>query len=285
MLLVTGFGFAQSPDEGSRFFETKVRPVFAERCYGCHGRAMQMGGLNLSTAEGFFRGRDAGPVVVKGDPEHSALIRAVAQTGAVKMPPGGKLTPQQIADLSAWVKMGAPWPKAEPEAPAGAGAKELWSFQPVKDYAPPKVHDQAWVKSPIDAFILAKLEEKGLGPAAPADKLTLLRRATFDLTGLPPTDSEISDFLADTSPHAFEKVVDRLLASPRYGERWGRHWLDVARYADSTGADEDHRYPYAWRYRDYVIDAFNRDLPYDRFVMEQVAGDLLPASHPGEVNA
>jgi hypothetical protein len=154
----------------------------------------------------------------------------------------------------------------------------------VKDYAPRAVRNRAWVQSPIDAFILAKLEQKGISPAPPADKLTLLRRATFDLIGLPPTEKEIQDFFADNTPQAFAKVVDRLLASPRYGERWGRHWLDVARYADSTGADEDHRYPYAWRYRDYVIDAFNRDLPYDRFVLEQIAGDLLPAARPGQVN-
>ena len=151
--------------------------------------------------------------------------------------------------------------------------KSFWAFQSVKDPAVPKVKDSAWVKNPVDAFILAKLEEKGLKPAQPAQKTTLLRRATFDLTGLPPTEREISDFLADQSPKAFEKVVDRLLASPRYGERWGRHWLDVARYADSTGNDEDHRYPYAWRYRDYVISAFNNDLPYDQFVREQIAGD------------
>jgi hypothetical protein len=242
-----------------------------------------MAGLNLSTSTALFKGRDTGPVVIAGDPEHSLLIRAVSYTGAIKMPPTGKLPAQQIADLTAWVKMGAPWPKEE-SAQSGPARPDFWSFRPVRDYPPPKVRNQEWVRSPIDAFILAKLEEKGLTPAPPADKLTLLRRATFDLTGLPPTEEEIRDFLADTSPQAFPKVVDRLLASPRYGERWGRHWLDVARYADSTGADEDHRYPYAWRYRDYVIDAFNKDVPYDRFVMEQVAGDLLPAEKPGQVN-
>src|SRR5439155_8055 len=149
---------------------------------------------------------------------------------------------------------------------------------------PPGVRASGWVTSPIDAFLLARLEAKKLQPAPPADKLTLIRRATYDLTGLPPSEAEIRDLLGDTSPEAFARVVDRLLASPRYGERWGRHWMDVARYADSTGADEDHRYPYAWRYRDYVIDAFNRDLPYDQFVREQVAGDLLPSDQPGAVN-
>src|SRR5262249_49203001 len=169
--------------------------------------------------------------------------------------------------------------------------KGFWAYQPIKDISPPQASPQAsqvkedsWAQSPIDRFILRKLEEKGLKPAPIADKLTLLRRATFDLTGLPPTESEMRDFLADGSPDAFNKVVERLLASPRYGERWGRHWLDVARYADSTGNDEDHRYPYAWRYRDYVIDAFNNDLPFDQFVREQVAGDLLPSQDGKALN-
>ncbi|MDQ6699272.1 MAG: DUF1549 and DUF1553 domain-containing protein, partial [Acidobacteriota bacterium] len=169
-------------------------------------------------------------------------------------------------------------PKAAPKKEFTPDQKSFWAFQPVKDYAPPKVRNEAWARTAIDRFILAKLEEKGLKPAPPADKTTLLRRATFDLTGLPPTEREIHDFLADNSPKSFENVVERLLASPRYGERWGRHWLDVARYADSTGNDEDHRYPYAWRYRDYVIESFNNDLPYNQFVREQVAGDLLPPS-------
>ena len=183
--------------------------------------------------------------------------------------------------------MGAPWPGHDHEAaviPTVVKKKEFtpaqkafWAFQPVRDPALPPVKDAKWVQTPVDRFILAKLEEKGLRPAPAADKVTLLRRATFDLTGLPPTVQELQDFLSDRSPRAFEKVVDRLLASPRYGERWGRHWLDVARYADSTGNDEDHRYPYSYRYRDYVIQAFNQDLPYSQFVKEQLAGDLLPA--------
>ena len=162
--------------------------------------------------------------------------------------------------------------------------RQFWSFQKVQKPLLPQVKNEAWVESPIDRFILARLEKEELQPAAPADRATLLRRATYDLTGLPPSEKEITDFLADDSPKAFEAVVDRLLASPRYGERWGRHWLDVARYADSTGNDEDHRYPYAWRYRDYVISAFNQDMPYDQFVREQVAGDLLPPDEPGSIN-
>jgi hypothetical protein len=224
------------------------------------------------------------------------LLKVISYDENPKMPPTGKLKPDEIEAVTAWVKMGAPWPGAAPVAAAKAwpknssvrtftdDEKNWWAFQPMRDYAPPQVKNSAWVKSPIDNFVLAKLEEKGLKPAPVADKLTLLRRATFDLTGLPPTVKEMNDFLADNSRDAFQKVVERLLASPRYGERWGRHWLDVARYADSTGNDEDHRYPHAWKYRDYVIQAFNDDLPYDQFVREQLAGDLIPAKDGSEVN-
>ena len=191
--------------------------------------------------------------------------------------------------------MGAPWPNAElgkAQAASDPAKKdepdrnqtEHWAFQPVRDHEPPKVGNQDWVQNPIDNFILAKLEEKGLKPAPAADRLTLLRRAKFDLHGLPPTEPEIEEFLSDTAKGAFVRLIDRLLASPRYGERWGRHWLDVARYADSTGLDEDLPFPSSWRYRDYVIDVFNRDLPYDQFIREQIAGDLIPAEKPGEVN-
>jgi len=270
------------------FFESKVRPVLANNCFVCHNGKLKTGGLDLSTAAGFAQGATSGPLISKDQPEMSRLIQVLRYQGAVKMPPMGKLPDAQIADIEAWVKLGATWSEtAAPVVAAGrfsAEQRAFWAFQPVKDPPVPAVKNGAWPKSPIDNFILAKLEEKGITPAPPADKLTLLRRATFDLTGLPPTPKEIDDFLSDRTPDAFAKIVDRLLASPRYGERWGRHWLDVARYADSTGADEDIRYPYAWRYRDYVIDAFNRDLPYNQFVAEQLAGDLLPAEKPGEVN-
>ena len=284
---------AQSPQE-IEFFEAKIRPLLVSKCQVCHGADQQMAGLNLSSAAGFRRGADSGHVVVKGDPDNSRLMKAVGYGDRVKMPPTGKLADAEIATLREWVRMGAPWPSTEAGASAPIRAsesrytqeeREFWSFQPVKAVAPPEVRDKSWITNDLDRFILAKLEEKGLQPAPPADKLILLRRATFDLTGLPPAESEIREFLEDDSPGAFARVVDRLLASPRYGEHWGRHWLDVARYADSTGADEDHRYPYAWRYRDYVIDALNRDLPYNRFVMEQVAGDLLPAEKSGAFNA
>jgi hypothetical protein len=244
-----------------------------------------MAGLDLSSAAGFQKGSDNGPLVSGSDPEASRLMRAIGYQGAIKMPPSGKLRGDEIAVLREWVRMGSPW-SADTGKPSNDSSepKKFWSFQPVRKVAPPEVRGKAWVRSPVDAFVLAKLEEKHLQPAPPADKLTLLRRATYDITGLPPTEAEIHNFLADDSPQAFARVVDRLLDSPRYGERWGRHWMDVARYADSTGADEDHRYPYAWRYRDYVIDAFNRDEPYDRFMREQIAGDLLPAENGDEVN-
>ncbi len=277
----------------SDFFESKIRPVFVAQCSACHNAKLKTAGLDLSTAAGLRQGAASGPIISKEDPEKSRLLEVLRYQGATKMPPMGKLPDAQIADIAAWVKLGAPWPETSVSTiePKKSGKYEFtpeqrafWAFQPVKDYPPPAVHNTAWPKSPIDNFILAKLEEKGIAPAVPADRLALLRRATFDLTGLPPTPKEIDDFLSDRSTGAFAKVVDRLLASPRYGERWGRHWLDVARYADSTGADEDIRYPYAWRYRDYVIDAFNRDLPYNQFLMEQLAGDLLPADKSGEVN-
>jgi hypothetical protein len=276
--------WAQTPDE---FFEKKIRPVLATQCQACHNAKLKTAGLDLSTSEGFTHGSQSGPVVVVGKPEDSRLIRAIGYSETLKMPPTGKLADEEIADLTAWVKMGAVWPGASTSAPVSQvrppsreftdAEKLFWAFQPVKEPALPAVKDESWVRTPVDRFILAKLEEKGLKPAPPANKITLLRRTTLDLTGLPPTEKETRAFLADKSKDAFAKVVDRLLASPRYGERWARHWLDVARYADSTGNDEDHRYPYAWRYRDYVIEAFNRDLPYDQFVRDQVAGDLLPS--------
>src|SRR3989454_545576 len=289
-LSLTGLG--ANPEQAD-FFESKIRPLLSDHCFGCHGPKLQQAGLDLSTAEGVLRGIVSGPVIVKGDPENSRLIQAVRYLGKIKMPPTGKLSDRQIADLITWVQMGAPWSSPESK-PAGVPAHEkteftseekgFWSFQHVRSYNPPPVRRKAWVKTPIDNFILSKLEKSGIAPTQPADKVALIRRATFDVTGLPPTEMEIKEFLADRSPQAFAKVVKRLLASPRYGECWGRHWLDVARYGDSTGGDEDFKNPHAWRYRDYVIEAFNRDLPYDQFIREQLAGDLLPAKTPGDVN-
>ena len=301
--LILVFGLATSPTlaqaaDPAEFFEKKVRPIFAENCQGCHDSELKTGGLDLSTPEGFANGSRNGPIVSHDNPENSRLLRVVSYEEKLKMPPRMKLGDPEIAALREWVIAGAPWPgfevtpsanvaehQAETEDPVFTEEqKKFWAFQPVNDPAPPEVQTESWIQSPIDRFVLARLEQKGLAPASPADKLTLLRRATFDLTGLPPTEEEIAEFVADDSPQAFERIVGRMLGSPRYGERWGRHWLDVARYADSSGNDEDHRYPHAWRYRDYVIAAFNEDMPYDQFVREQIAGDLLPSDNPDGVN-
>jgi hypothetical protein len=285
--------------EDEAFFEKRVRPVLMTHCAKCHNSTAQVAALDLTTAEGVARGGESGPLIDPERPAQSLLLRVVGYEETLKMPPSGKLAPEDLEALAEWVRRGAPWPvrgdnralaTGQEPRPARPGSvltekdHQYWAFQPLADPKIPTVKRADWVRSPIDAFLLADLEAKGVTPAKPADKLTLLRRATYDLTGLPPTEAEIEDFLGDVTPEAFAKVVDRLLASPRYGEKWGRHWLDVARYADSTGNDEDHRYPHAWRYRDYVIDAFNRDLPYDQFVREQLAGDLLPSYDRAEVN-
>ncbi|CAN5508770.1 PSD1 and planctomycete cytochrome C domain-containing protein [soil metagenome] len=271
-----------TPDQIA-FFETKIRPVLAQNCFGCHGKDAQLSGLRLDTREGFRKGGEKGAPVVMGDPEKSLMIHAVRYSGPLKMPPGGKLKPAEVADLEAWVKMGAPWPKVGANAPK-KGNPTPWSVLPVKKPVPPKVKQAAWVANPIDAFVLAKLEAQKLSPAPPADRRTLIRRVTYDLIGLPPTAEETNVFLADKSPGAYGKIVDRLLASPRYGERWARQWLDVARYADTKGYafTEDRNYPNAYTYREWVIRAFNEDLPYDRFIKDQLAADLLPEVQHGK---
>ncbi|MEP6536374.1 MAG: DUF1553 domain-containing protein [Bryobacteraceae bacterium] len=255
----------------SEFFEKQVRPILVSRCFACHSAASQpvMGQLRLDSREGILKGGSRGPAVVPGATE-SLLIKSIRQEGALKMPPGAKLRDAEIAVLAEWVKMGAPWGVAAPATTAVPAAK-FWSLSALRD---PAVR----AGSEIDGLILAALEAKGLKPAPPADKRTLIRRATYDLTGLPPTPDEIHRFLKDDSPGAFATVIDRLLASPHYGERWGRHWLDVARYSDSNGLDENLVFVNAWRYRDYVIRSFNQDKPYDQFIREQLAGDLLPQS-------
>ena len=262
-----------SDPRGAEFFESKIRPLLANNCYQCHSRQSKKakGGLLLDSQEGLRKGGDSGPILVTGDPDQSLLIKAVRYKDEdLRMPPDGKkLTGAQVADLEAWVKMGAPLPGAGvQEDKIKASSRTHWAFQPVKRPAIPTVKNQRWVQSPVDAFILAKLESAGMQPAQPADKRTLIRRATYDLIGLPPTPEEVAAFVADESPEAFAKVVDRLLASRHYGERWGRHWLDVARYASSDS-------PHAFTYRDYVIRAFNDDLPYDEFLVQQLAADQL----------
>ncbi len=272
--------------EGIEFFEKKIRPVLTDNCYQCHSAqaGTPQGGLLLDSREAMRKGGVSGQAaIIPGDPDNSLLIRAIRYTDPnLQMPPGGKLPDRVIRDFEEWVKMGAPDPRGAnaPNAMWQAydfdEAKKFWSFQPVKDRQPPRVENEAWVRTPVDRFIRAKLEEKKLKPVADADRRTLIRRATFDLTGLPPTPREIDGFLTDQSPNAFEKVVDRLLASSAYGERWGRHWLDLVRYADTAGCNSDFPVPQAYKYRNYVIRAFNEDKPYDEFIREQIAGDLLP---------
>jgi mono/diheme cytochrome c family protein len=276
--------------EAIEFFEKKIRPLLAENCFNCHSaNTNSRGGLRVDDRNGLLQGGGRGPAVVPGRPDDSLLLRAVRKTTQLKMPPNKQLAPEQIADLTQWIRDGAAWTKVELPHSLGKQParyarlrKEHWAWQPLRAVKPPAVSDTAWAVTDIDRFILAPLEEKGLKPVHDADRLHLLRRATFDLTGLPPTPAEIDAFLKDRSPDAYERVVNRLLASPHYGERWGRHWLDVARYGESTGSARNLPYPHAWRYRDYVINAFNGDRPYDQFLREQIAGDLLSAGSPSE---
>ncbi len=262
------------------FFEKKIRPVLTEKCYSCHSLEAEKvkAELLLDSQEGVLRGGESGAILVKGEPEKSRLIRAIRYTDPdLQMPPKEQLSAEQIHDFEEWVKMGAPDPRPQKAARTVRGTN-YWAFRPPRDQAIPKVKNKKWASQPIDYFILARLEQKKFAPARAADKRTLIRRATFDLTGLPPTPAEISAFLADNSPEAFARVVDRLLDSRHFGEQWGRHWLDVARYADSNGLENNQVFENAWRYRDYVIRSFNKDKPFDQFVREQIAGDLLPSS-------
>jgi hypothetical protein len=283
LLLLPCLARAQEESRGVEFFEQKIRPVLVARCYKCHSLAAEKvkGGLLADSREGLLKGGNSGPAVVPGRPEASLLVAAIrGSDDDMKMPPKGELlAPHEVADFETWIRLGAPDPrKADARAAAArsaldlAEARKFWSFRPLAESR----------RTSVDEFLLEKIEAQGFHPAAPADKPSLLRRATFDLTGLPPSPEELDDFLRDESPGAFEKVVERLLASPRHGERWGRHWLDLVRYADTAGDSSDFPIPQAVRYRDWVIRAFNEDKPYDRFLREQVAGDLLPAATEGE---
>ena len=276
---------AAGAEGATEFFETRVRPVLVKNCYACHTTSA-LGGLQIDSREHLMAGGKDGPVVVPGDPDKSLLIQAVRRThDKYKMPPQGPLPDEEVTALAAWVKAGAVWPNTGKVVAAPKGTeyvitpeqRAFWSFQPVRKPAVPDVEGKNWPKNEIDRFILAKLEEKHLHPVRSADKRALIRRASFDLIGLPPTPREVDAFLSDSSPDAFAKVVDRLLASPHYGERWGRYWLDLARYADGElGAAKDTPYPNAFRYRDWVIQALNEDMPYDRFVKAQLAADRMP---------
>ena len=275
-------GLADTTD----FFESKIRPLLAKNCFACHTDA-KMGGLRLDAREHILKGGTRGPAIEPGNPGGSLLIQAVTKShDELKMPPEGDLPAEQIEDLRTWIRDGAAWPEARAAVADQEGEKEyvirpeyreFWSFQPVTKPKVPRAGGKAWVQTNVDPFILAQLKQQGLRPGKRASKRVLIRRATFDLIGLPPTPEEVEAFLADSSPDAFAKVVDRLLDSPHYGERWGRHWLDLARYGDGmSAASKDTPFPYAYRYRDWVIDSFNRDMPYDRFVKAQLAADLFP---------
>ena len=273
-----------SPTE-SEFFETKIRPVLARNCYGCHAGARVSGGLALDTRESIRRGGNSGAAVVPGDTEHSLLLKAVKHEGR-QMPPGGKLPENTVADLEKWIAMGAPDPRTGPVLQEWTldltKARAEWPYTTPLAAKAPGVKSTKGKLGEIDRFILSRLEAKGVVAAPMADKATLLRRLTLDLTGLLPAADELAAFLHDRSATAYEKAVDRLLASPRFGERWGRHWLDVARYADSIGRGRNYPFALAWRYRDYVIESFNEDKPYDQFIREQLAGDLLPFQNAAE---
>jgi len=293
-------------EPGLELFEKRIRPLLINRCYKCHAKGEDSkSGLRMDARASLLEGGMRGPAIVPGEPEESLLIRAVRQEGNTsdgglptstddrnakvpRMPPGKRLSSEEISDLVQWVSLGAPWPSSEDYAaaeqspPTSAEESDVvvavpdgWAFEPLSKPSIPDVNDDSWCQTPIDRFVLARLEAAGLSSSPPAEKHTLIRRATYDLIGLPPTPEEVQDFLEDDSPQAFAKVVDRLLASPHYGERWGRHWLDVVRYAETDGHEFDPDKPGAYLYRDYVVDAFNRDLPYDQFIAEQLAGDLL----------
>jgi hypothetical protein len=276
------------------YFEKNVRPIFVNRCYNCHSDAFkEAGGLRVDFGASFFSGGKDGPVVVPGHPEKSLLIEKVKESDAKKrMPQESPALPEtEIAIFEKWIQDGAAWPdetEKMPATPAHIAANYVklrahhWAWQPISDPAVPRVSNITWPATDVDRFLLAKLEEKKLAPVNDADAVTLIRRVTYDLTGLPPTPAAVKAFQKDHSARAYTKLVDGLLASPQYGERWGRHWLDVARYAESTGPSRNIPFPNAWRYRDYVIDAVNRDVPYDQFIQEQLAGDLLPAATPAE---
>ncbi len=271
------------------FFEKTIRPLLIKRCYECHSKEESEGGLQLDSRESIFKGGDSGAAVDFKNHLKSLLLESISYQpdAVVEMPPDGRLTKEEVASITRWVKEGLPWPPSEKMTSSAHLEKKkqefyseekrnFWAFQPVKKPETPKVSHPAWIQNEIDSFVLSQLEKNKMKPARKASKLNLIRRATFDLTGLPPTPKEVEEFLNDQSPKAYHNLIDRLLASPSYGIRWGRHWLDVVRYADSNGMDENMSYGYAFRYRDYVVNSFNSDKPYDLFVKEQIAGDLMP---------
>ncbi|HEY5315633.1 MAG TPA: PSD1 and planctomycete cytochrome C domain-containing protein, partial [Pirellulales bacterium] len=282
---------AGQDDDGPEFFERKVRPILVERCYSCHSQSARhlQGDLALDARAGILKGGESGPAVVPGKPEESLLVEAVRYQGDTQMPPDGKLPIQEIAVLSEWVRRGAPLPEDGSAPPSKSridfeAGRRFWSFQPLHHAGLPASRPSDWPRGPIDAWVLAALESRGLAPSPPADRRTLIRRVSFDLVGLPPSAEEVEQFVADASPSAYEHLVERLLASPHYGERWARFWLDLSRYADANETSLEKR-PRAWLYRDWIIRAFNADLPYDRFVALQLAADLIPGTEPADLAA
>jgi mono/diheme cytochrome c family protein len=282
-------GEASSAD--TDFFETRIRPLLAENCFNCHSaETNSKGGLRVDDLKGLLQGGQSGPALVPGKPEESLLITAVShENEELKMPPGKRLSPEELADLRMWVSQGAPWPAVR--LPEGFGELDSdqeehkakhWAWQPLVASPPPPIHQEEWAFDDVDRYLLARWEEKGWSPVGDVEASRLIRRLYFDLTGLPPTPSQLKEFVADASPERFAETVDRLLASSAFGEKWGRHWLDVARYAESTGPSRNIPYPHAWRYRDYVIKSFNDDKPFDEFLRQQIAGDLLPAASEEE---
>lgn len=274
-------GAAEIPREQIEFFERDIRPIFVEQCGSCHGANKQKGGLRLDSRAALLTGGGRGPAMVAGNPEQSLLIQAVRRQGELAMPPNKPLSEPQRAALSRWVSLGAPWPASATAEQRPAATH--WAFQPIRNPPLPAVRDAAWCRTPIDRFILARLEAEQVRPSPPADARNLIRRVTYDLTGLPPTPEEVQAFLSDDAPDAYERLIDRLLASARYGEQWGRHWLDVARYSDTKGyvyGREERFWVHAWAYRDWVVRALNEDMPYDRFLQLQLAADQVAPDDP-----
>jgi hypothetical protein len=273
--------FGQSPQikdltrEEISFFEERVRPLLHTNCVTCHDNEKRTSGLSVESRDDILAGGNRGPAAEPGKADQSRLVQAVRFSGELKMPPTGKLKPEEIAALARWVELGLPWPQARKAQTEQRVASDHWAFQPPQRWAEPPVKDSTWVRNPIDRFILARLDKERLKPSPEADRVTLMRRLSLDVLGLPPDPADVDAFVSDKRPDAYERLVERLLASPHYGERWGRHWLDVARYADTNGFGFD-RPRVMWRYRDWVIQALNRDMPFDQFVIEQLAGDLLP---------
>lgn len=272
LIVLASASSASAASDSTRFFEEEIRPVLATRCLSCHSEALQTSGLSLASRESSLRGGGRGPAITPGSPDESLLLKAIERTGPLQMPPTGTLPDAEIEAFRTWIREGAAWgdPPGNP-----ASAVSLWSLRPVRKPEPPSVDRQGWGRNPIDSFVLAKLESEGLEPSEAADRRTLIRRVSLDLTGLLPSPAEVRDFVNDEEPGAYGRLVERLLESPHYGERWGRHWLDIARYADTNGYSIDGDRS-IWRYRDWVINALNDNMPFDQFVIEQVAGDLLP---------